>query len=142
MVKKMNEKQRKEYEEAVHTWSDYIYSLNIEKLSKETMQVIGVSKSDYEKAKEAFYCRIKNGIILINESMPDWEIRRDLFLALDRLPHELLEDIYRMEVRRYNNEKPDLEGIEDIGEKVRRLLYFIYMPEIINAHKESDKKHI
>lgn len=138
----MFKKQKRKYEEMFHAWSEFVYSLDVEKIPEEARQEIGMSESDYKKAKEAFYCRLKDGVILINESKDSWKIRKDLFLSLDGLPHSLLEDIYKMESERYGDKKPDFKNIEDVGEKIRRLLYFVYMPELIKAHKESNKKHI
>lgn len=131
-----------EYGEVFHRWSDFIYSLNPVTIPDEMKWKLELSETFIQEISEAEFGRLNDGVILINESLDGWEIRKNLFVALDTLPHSLLLDIYRTESERYKNQKPDIKGIEEPGERIRRLLYFSYIPELIKSHEISSIKHI
>lgn len=131
-----------EHGEVFHRWSDFIYSLNPVTIPDEMKWKLELSETFIQEISEAEFGRLNDGVILINESLDGWEIRKNLFVALDTLPHSLLLDIYRTESERYKNQKPDIKGIEEPGERIRRLLYFSYIPELIKSHEISSIKHI
>ncbi len=126
-------KNNKKIDDEFHQWSEYIYSINLREISEETKRLFNLSDKELWLASSAMYCRI-NGGILINESYPYWESARDLFLALDRLPHSLVKDIYKYESIRYAGVKDSLDGVSDPEEKVRRLLHFSMMPDLLWAY--------
>lgn len=131
-----------EYGEVFHRWSDFVYSFNPVTIPSEMKWKLEISETFIQEISGAEFGRLRDGILLVNENNKGWESRKDLLVALDMMPHLLLLDIFRMESERYKNQKPDIKGIEEPGEKVRRLLYFSYIPEIIRSHSESNKKHI
>lgn len=129
----MDKKQKKKSDEIFYQWSDYIYSANLLEISEDTKKFLNLSDKELWLASSSIYCRI-NGGVLINEGSPHWENARDLLLALDRLPHSLVEDIYKLESIRYANVKDNLDGVSDPEEKVRRLLYFFLIPGLLWAY--------
>lgn len=131
-----------EHGEVFHRWTDFIYSLNPVTVKDEMKWKLEISETFIQEISGAEFGRLNDGVILINESLDGWEIRKNLFVALDTLPHSLLLDIYRTESERYKNQKPDIKGIEEPGERIRRLLYFSYIPELIKSHEISSIKHI
>lgn len=138
----MNKKEKKQYEDLFHIWSEWIYSADITKISDKALKEFEISEKEHQEAVKASVCRLKQGILLVNEAIPDWELVKDLLLGLDRFPHVLLQDIHAMEGFRYKGVKPTFYGITDISEKLRRLLYFVYIPELILVHKTSKYQHI
>lgn len=129
----MDKKQKKEVDAIFHQWSNYIYSANLREMPEDTKRLLNLSDKELWLASSAICCRIDSGILL-NEDAPYWENARDLLLALDRLPHSLVEDIYKLESIRYANVKDNLDGVSDPEEKVRRLLYFFLIPGLLWAY--------
>lgn len=126
-------KNNKKIDGEFHQWSEYIYSINLREISEDTKKLFNLSDEDLWLASSAMYCRIIGGI-LINESYPYWKNARDLFLAMSRLPHSLIRDVYKYESIRYAGVKDNLDGVSDPEEKVRRLLYFSMMPDLLWAY--------
>lgn len=131
-----------EHGEVFHRWSDFVYSFNPVTVKDEMKWKLELSETFIQEISGAEFGRLNDGVILINESLDGWEIRKNLFVALDTLSHSLLLDIFRMESERYNDQKPDIEGTDKPGERIRKLLYFSYIPELIRSHNESSIKHI
>lgn len=140
----MTGNEKKQLNKMFHGWTAYVYSINMKKVPGYAVEESSITQEQFEKASELPYCITNDGCIVINEAFPDWEGCRNLFVALDALPHSLLEDICRMEEERYGNmeNNSDMLEIEDQGEKVRRMMYhFSFMTNLIKAHKENSKKH-
>lgn len=139
--KEIFKKGKTECGEIFHRWTDFIYSFNVT-IADEMMWKLEISETFIQEISGAEFGRLNDGVILINESLDGWKVRKDLFVALDMLPHSLLLDIFRMESERYKNQKPDIEGTDEPGERIRKLLYFSYIPELIKSHEISSIKHI
>lgn len=139
--KEIFKKDKTECGEIFHRWTDFIYSFNPVTVKEDMKWKLEISETFIQEISGAEFGRLNDGVILINESLDGWEIRKNLFVALDTLSHSLLLDIFRMESERYRNQKPDIE-IDEPGERIRKLLYFSYIPELIRSHNESSIKHI
>lgn len=121
-------KLRKKY----HTWSKTVQSFDYRFTPVEMRKESNVSDEDFAKFLKLPYYRTADGVILVNEAMPNWQLMRDLLLALDRLPDSLLIDIYRMDSRRYHN--VDLDNVNvDTDEAMRRIVFQL-SSEIVWAH--------
>lgn len=131
-----------EHGEVFHRWTDFIYSLNPVTIPDEMKWKLELSETFIQEISGAEFGRLRDGILLVNENNKGWESRKDLLVALDMMPHLLLLDIFRMESERYKDKKPDVEDCEDPGERIRKLLYFSYIPELIKSHEVSSIKHI
>ena len=81
------------------------------------------------------YSRTDDGIILINESSPEWKMLKDFFVALDYLPDSLLLDMYKVEIKRGTGGLDDMEECSD-DEKKRKIIFQL-LPEIIWAHENK-----
>lgn len=111
-----------------HQHSDRIHSIDFCKVPEKLRIDCGVDEEAFKFFVQLPYSRTNDGLILINEALPDWEIVRDLLLALDRLPDSLLIDIYRMDKHRWDGSE-----IESNEELVRNILYHL-IPDITWAH--------
>lgn len=121
------------FQRAYHEHSDTIASYDFNLTPKSLSALHGVNGEAFEIYVSLPYCRTDEGQILINESLPDWQLLRDLLLALDRLPDSLLIDIYRMDSKRY---KPgDLDNLaNDTEDEMLRKTLFRLLPEVVWAH--------
>ncbi len=116
-----------------HQYSDTVHGIDFYKIPKELKNMYGVSAQDFADYIQLPYFRTNEGKILVNESYPDWELMRDLLLALDRLPDSLLLDICKMDANRWTEgELNNLEG-DTVDEMLRKVLYRL-IPEIMWAH--------
>ena len=80
-----------------------------------------------------------DGILLVNEYFPEWETVRDLLVALDTLPHDLIKEMYEAEKRRYPSaEKAALSENDSVSEKARKII-FMLCPELLKA---QTKRHL
>ncbi len=116
-----------------HSYGDTIAGFNFAHTPKSLRDLHGVNGEAYEIYVSLPYCRTDEGQILVNESLPDWQLLRDLLLALDRLPDSLLIDIYRMDSKRYKLE--DLDNLaNDTEDEMLRKTLFRLLPEVVWAH--------
>lgn len=121
------------FQKAYHRYSDTVEGVDFRLTPKEVLTTYNVDDDTFQLFVSLPYSRDNTGKILVNESFPDWELLKDLLLALDRLPDSLLVDIYRMDKGRYTQEDLDnLEG-DTTDEMLRKTLYRL-IPEIIWAH--------
>ena len=95
------------FQKAYHRYSDTVEGVDFRLTPKEVLTTYNVDDDTFQLFVSLPYSRDNTGKILVNESFPDWELLRDLLLALDRLPDSLLVDIYRMEKGRYTQEDLD-----------------------------------
>ncbi len=128
---KLNLLEMREFQNAYHKWSASVNSFDYRKTPK-VLKKMYLKDEDFKIFLQLPYSRTDDGIILINESSPEWELLKDFLVALDRLPDSLLLDIYKMECRRNTG---DIENMDDCDndEKKRRILFKV-LPEIVWAH--------
>lgn len=129
----MNDFQVKRFQKKYHTWSKTVQSVDFRLTPMELQKVNNVSSEEFRTFLQLPYCRTNDGIILINEALPDWQLMKDLLLALDRLPDSLLLDIYRMDSKRYYGVTLDDVSKDAPDEAMRKILYRL-LPEIVWAH--------
>ena len=118
-----------------HKWTDHVYSLDIKNLPDFVKE-----EYDYTAISDKPVSLFKDGTLVINESEPNWIAIKNLLFSLDCLPQSLLEDLYKTESERYKNMEPNIDT-DDVGEAIRRILYFSYIPYVLKSHKMSGKKH-
>lgn len=122
-------KLRKKY----HTWSKTVQSFDYRLTPVEMRRESNVSDEDFAKFLKLPYYRSGDGVILVNEAMPNWQLMRDLLLALDRLPDSLLIDIYREDSKRYHDVDLDNVNGDTVDEAMRKIIFRL-LPEIMWAH--------
>lgn len=132
----MNKLQLLKYRKLWHKYSETVYGFDLRKLPPYIRA--SVPKSEYDLAVQLPVIPAGDGILLINESFPEWETLKSYLVALDILPHSLLESILDMEKRRYSNDKPVILESDSQSEKVRKII-FMFLPELLKA---QTKKHI
>lgn len=118
---------------AYHRYSDCVDGVDFNLAPKELLAMYNVDSDAFHLFKQLPYSRDNTGKILVNEALPDWELLRDLLLALDRLPDSLLVDIYKMDSERYKQDELDKLDGDTTDEMLRKTLYRL-IPEIIWAH--------
>ena len=118
---------------AYHRYSDCVDGVDFNLTPKELLAMYNVDSDAFHLFKQLPYSRDNTGKILVNEALPDWELLRDLLLALDRLPDSLLVDIYKMDSERYKPDELDKLDGDTTDEMLRKTLYRL-IPEIIWAH--------
>ena len=118
---------------AYHRYSDCIDGVDFNLTPKELLTMYNVDNDAFHLFRQMPYSRDNAGKILVNEALPDWELLRDLLLALDRLPDSLLVDIYKMDSERYKPDELDKLDGDTTDEMLRKTLYRL-IPEIIWAH--------
>ncbi len=139
----MNWMQEKRYRSLFHHWTDHICSVNFKKIPSWALKDMGITEEKIKSIEDKPCCFCgRQGILMLNEGFELWESSRDILMALDRIPHSLLEDIYKMELKRYEGVVPDPDQVDDPGEKVRRIIYYLFLPNLITAHRTSGRKHI
>lgn len=133
----MNAFQVRKLRKKYHHWSKSIKSYDFRLTPRELRAENNVSDDDFRVFVGLPFCKDETGTILVNEALPQWELTRDLLLALDRLPDSLLKDIYEMDSRRYAaKDVSDVSGDSE-DEAMRKVLYRL-LPEIIWAHSFVD----
>ena len=118
---------------AYHRYIDCVDGVDFNLAPKELLAMYNVDSDAFHLFKQLPYSRDNTGKILVNEALPDWELLRDLLLALDRLPDSLLVDIYKMDSERYKQDELDKLDGDTTDEMLRKTLYRL-IPEIIWAH--------
>lgn len=133
----MNTLQIRKLRKKYHHWSKSIKSYDFRLTPRKLREENNVSDDDFKIFMGLPFCKDETGTILVNEALPQWELTRDLLLALDRLPDSLLQDIYEMDSRRYAaKDVSDVSGDSE-DEAMRKVLYRL-LPEIIWAHSFVD----
>lgn len=134
-MKQSNLNDVKQFQKAYHKWSQSVESFDFRKTPKAFKKQY-LNDEEFKVYLQLPYSRTDYGLILVNESLPEWELLKDFLVALDSVPDSLLLDIYKMECRRNTG---DIENMDDCDndEKKRRILFKL-LPEIIWAH--SNKK--
>ena len=118
---------------AYHKYSACIVGVACNLSTRELLAMYNVDNDSCRLFKQLPYRRDNTGKILVNEALPDWQLLRDLLLALDRLPDSLLVDIYKMDPARYKPDELDKLDGDTTDEMLRKTLYRL-IPEIIWAH--------
>lgn len=67
-----------------------------------------IPKSEYDLALQLPIIPAGDGILLVNEYFPEWETVRDLLIALDTFPRDLLQEIYKAEKKPIQTQKRQL----------------------------------
>lgn len=132
--------QIKKFQKKYHTWSKTVQSVDFRLTPMELKIANNVSDKDFSAFLQLPYCRTDNGIILVNEAFPDWQLMKDMLLALDRLPDSLLLDIYRIDSKRYLGIDLDSVDRDTPDEAMRKILYRL-LPEVMWAHSNQNNEN-
>lgn len=131
---KLNLLEMREFQNAYHKWSASVNSFDYRKTPK-VLKKMYLKDEDFKIFLQLPYSRTDDGIILINESSPEWKMLKDFFVALDYLPDSLLLDMYKVEIKRGTGGLDDMEECSD-DEKKRKIIFQL-LPEIIWAHENK-----
>lgn len=120
-----------------HPYSETVYGFELSKLPPYIKK--DVPKKEFDLALQLPIIPAGDGILLVNEYFPEWETVRDLLVALDTLPHDLIKEMYEAEKRRYPSaEKAALSENDSVSEKARKII-FMLCPELLKA---QTKRHL
>lgn len=132
----MNKLQLLKCKQLWHTCSETVVSFDLRKLPPYIKK--DIPKSEYD-ALQLPIIPAGDGILLVNEYFPEWETVRDLLVALDTLPHDMLKDVYESEKKRYKNaDEAEILESDSSSEKARKII-FMLCPELLKA---QTKRHL
>lgn len=133
----MNKLQLLKCKKLWHSWSETVISFDLRKMPAYIKA--NISKSEYDLSLQLPIIRVDEGLLLVNESFPDWEMVKTLLVALDTLPREMLKDIYVAERKRYSDsESAAILESDSVSEKARKII-FMFCPELLAA---QSRKHM
>lgn len=119
-----------------HTCSETVVSFNLRNLPPYIKK--DIPKSEYDLALQLPIIPAGN-LLLVNENFGEWQTVRDLLVALDTFPRDLIKEMYEAEKRRYPDaEKAALSENDSASEKARKII-FMLCPELLKA---QSKKHL
>lgn len=120
-----------------HPYSETVYGFDLSKLPPYIKK--GIPKSEYDLALQLPIIPAGEGVLLVNEKFLEWKTVRDILIALDALPRDLIKEMYEAEKRRYPDaEKAALSENDSASEKARKII-FMLCPELLKA---QSKKHL
>lgn len=120
-----------------HQYSETICGFGLSKLPPYIKK--DIPKSEYDLALQLPIIPAGEGVLLVNEDFSESKTVRDLLVALDTLPRDLIKEIYEAEKRRYPDaEKAALSENDSASEKARKII-FMLCPELLKA---QSKKHL
>lgn len=118
-----------------HTYSETVYGFDLSKLPPYIKK--DVPKKEFDLALQLPIIPAGDGILLVNEYFPEWETVRDLLVALDTLPHDMLKDVYESEKKRYKNaDEAEILESDSSSEKARKII-FMLCPELLKAQAKT-----
>lgn len=127
----MNETRR--FQKRYHTWTRTIQSVDFSLTPRGLIKSLGISQEEYSQfLKLPIVQNDSDGILLINESFPDWKMMKNLAVSLDVLPDMVLADILAAGKKRFENDITIANG-DTIDICVAKVVYTL-IPHILWIH--------